>query len=291
MSTNSKANRRIFTLLVLAIAMPFIGFRISSYLEMEFWAEEWAAAVWAGAVFGSALYLSYAHRIASRQFGFNAFAPFVFLGWLGSAASVGWVANNAWYSFDSFSGFVIPDYSVRQHKNHPNHFLFKGPMEIGAANFTTEYILGAEGVDWEKPVVLEINSEGGSPQVGILIGEFIRLYNIQVEVVGKCISACTFALMSSESRYVHPRAWIGFHAAYVPLDEGERYSDPDLAFYDKWRDDRLQQLGASSDFVEKAGVRDATGGYYPSFDELNANGVTNLKKRAYLSPSELPGYL
>ena len=291
MTSHRKANISIVILLVLALIAPFIGFAVAAYLETEYWADDWAAAVWAIAALSSSLYLTYAHRIGAREFGFRALAPFMFVSWFLSVGSVGWVANNAWYNFDSFSGFVMPDYSVRQHKRHPNHFLFKGPMEIGAANFTTEYILGAEGVDWDKPVVLEINSAGGSPQVGILIGEFIRLYDIQVEVVGKCISACTFALMSSENRYVHPRAWIGFHAAYVPEEDGERYSDPDLAFYDKWRDDRLQALGATAAFISKSGVQDASGGYFPSYDQLTANGVANTQKRGYLPVDDLPGYL
>jgi len=291
MSSNSSANRKIVVLILLAGIVPVIGFFVSAHLERELWQDDGAAAVWAIAAFSSALYLTYANRIAQRTFGFKAFAPFAFLAWIGSALSVGWVTNNAWYNYDSFSGFVAPDYSVRQHQKHPNHFLFNGPMEIGAAGYMTEYILSAETVNWEEPVVLELNSEGGSPQVGILMGEFIRLYDIHIEVVGQCISACTFALMSSQSRYVHPRAWIGFHAAYVELEEGERYTDADLKFYDDWRDKRLLELGATSNFIERSGVKDASGGYFPEYDEIVNNGIANTFNRAYLSADEMPGYL
>jgi len=291
MSSNSSANLKIVVLILLAGIIPLIGFFVSAHLERELWQDDWAAAVWTIAAFSSALYLTYANRIAQRTFGLKAFAPFAFLAWIGSALSVGWVTNNAWYNYDSFSGFVAPDYSVRQHRKHPNHFLFNGPMEIGAAGYMTEYILSAEKVNWDEPVVLEINSEGGSPQVGILIGEFIRLYNIQVEVMGQCISACTFALMSSEHRYIHPRAWIGFHAAYIDAEEGPDYADADLAFYDGWRDDRLEKLGAKREFIERARVQDASGGFFPSYNELRESKISNTEKRAYLSSEKLPGYL
>jgi len=291
MRSKTTANRNIVILLILAILMPGIGFMLGAYLEIEYWADDWAAAVWAITVFSSALYLTYANRIAAKTFEFRALAPFAFVAWIASAVSVGWVANNAWYNYDSFSGYVEPDYLITQSKIYPNHFLFTGPMEIGAATDLTEYVLGAEGVDWNEPVVLEINSEGGSPQVGILIGEFIKLYDIHIEVVGQCISACTFALMSSDSRYVHPRAWVGFHAAYVELEEGERYTDADLKFYDSWRDKGLMRLGATPEFIEQAGVQDASGGYFPTYAEIVKNGIANTFNRAYLSADEMPGYL
>jgi len=291
MSSNLKSNLTIVVLISLALIVPALGFALAAYLELEHWADDWAAAVWSIAVLSSALYLTYAHKVAAREFGFSALAPFAAVAWLGSSASVGWVANNAWYNYDSFSGYVAPDYSMYQSETHPNHFIFDGPMEIGAAGDLAEYMLGADGVDREKPVVLEINSDGGSPQVGILMGEFISTYNIHVEVVGHCFSACTMALLSSDTRYIHPRAWVGFHDAYVELEDGERYTDADLAFYNQWRDDRLRQVGALEEFIEKASIKDAEGGFYPSYDEMKTNGLINVYERVYLSSSDYPAYL
>jgi len=75
------------------------------------------------------------------------------------------------------------------------------------------------------------------------------------------------------------------------LEDGERYTDADLKFYDDWRDNWLMRLGATLDFIERAGVQDAGGGYYPAYAEIVSNGIANTFNRAYLSADEMPGYL
>ena len=124
------------------------------------------------------------------------------------------------------------------------------------------------------------------------MSEFISQYDIQVEIMGKCISACTLVLLSSDRRYVHPRAWIGFHASYMTLeDNNHSYDRPSLRFYDELLMRRLEEINATAGFRAKTKIQDAKGGFFPSYDLLTIEGIINQGSRRYLDESKAPSYL
>lgn len=282
----------LFSLILATVMLPFSGFYLAAYIEDTFYEPLWASAVFDISLFLSFGCLVLTHSLSKKYWNFTLFKVIGYPYLLLVLLIVGWVSNNAWYEYDTFSGFVYPNYSVKQDTSSPNHFLFQGPMDLGAANLLTQTVLGAKGMDPNSEIVLELHSDGGSPQVGILMAEFIKQYDLNVEVMGHCASACTIAMMGSSKRYIHPRAWIGFHSAYLNSDLiDDRYDYESLKFYNDWLASRLIEVGADEVFVEKSMIEDSSGGFYPSFQELKDAGIVNLYQRTYKNSFEKPSYL
>jgi hypothetical protein len=290
--TQTNTTRTISLLLMSTLLLPVIGFYGAAYIEDTYYTPIWAAVFWSAAIGVACLSLAIAHKISVKTYKFSALKYFYMLATASAFGSIGWVSNNAWYDYDTFSGFVYPDFQVRQSTESPNQFLFDGPIVDGAERMIMSRMLGAENVDWDKPVVLEVSSDGGNPNEAIIIAEFVKQYGIHTEAVGDCISACGIILLSSHSRYIHPRAWIGFHASYMEdTPEEEMYDSPTLKFYDDWMQKRLKELGVSEAFRENAMVRDITGGYFPSYEVLREEGIVNQPSRFYRPEDKPPSYL
>ena len=290
--TQTNTTITISLLLMSTLILPVIGFYGAAYIEDAYYTPIWAAVFWSVAVGVACLSLAIAHKISVKTFQFLALKYFSIMATASVIGSIGWVSNNAWYEYDTFSGFVYPDFQVRQSTESPNQFLFDGPIVDGAERMIMSRMLGAENVDWDKPVVLEVSSDGGNPNEAIIIAEFVKQYGIHTEAVGDCISACGIILLSSHSRYIHPRAWIGFHASYMEdTPEEEMYDSPTLKFYDDWMQNRLKELGVSEAFRENALVQDITGGFFPSYEVMREEGIINQPSRLYRPEDKPPSYL
>ena len=275
MSSLSKPKtKRIAFLLLLSLLLPFIAYIVAETIEEEFFSSRKAGVFWLVVILLGLMALTRALVLAVRTTNFRALYPVLLLSAIGFSWAFGWHTSSAWYNFPTFYDYTSPGYKVEQSKEHPNQFLFSGLIKEGAEDTVIRTILGAENIDWDKPIALELFSDGGSPLEAILIREFIRHYNIQVEVVLKCISACTTILMASEHRYVHPRAWIGFHATYMDKP-----------------DEQLAKLGASPEFREQARVQDAKAGFFATYEQSKAEGITNVARRLYEDETKPPGYL
>ena len=293
MDVSSKPKtKRIAFLILLSLILPFIAYIGAEVIEEEFFSSRKAGVFWLFVILLGLMALTRAHILAVRTTNFRALYPILILSTIGFAWAFGWHSSSAWYNIPTFYDYTSSGYKVEQNKDHPNQFLFSGLIKEGAEDTVIRTILGAENVDWDKPIALELVSDGGSPQEAILIGEFVRHYNIQVEVVLKCISACTTILMASEHRYVHPRAWIGFHATYMDKpDAPPSYEAPSLKFFDEIRDEQLSKLGASSEFREHARVQDAEVGFFATYEQLKAESIINVTRRLYEDETKPPGYL
>ena len=289
----SRKRTALITLLViLTTSFPFIGFYTAALIEDKFYKPLLATFVWfsfTGLGVGSLYLIS---RIAIRHYQFNCLKPTVYIAFSTTLFLAGWISNGAWYDYYFFSSEVNADFTVRQHSEYPNHFIFNGKLAKDAGNITISRILNSEGIDLNESIVLEINSDGGSTKEAILIAEFIEHYNVRIEVLGKCISACTLILLSSESRYIHPRAWVGFHASYVvETDNDAIYDLPSLDFYDEKVELALRELGVQDEFITKSKIRDKYGGFYPSFEELISTLIANRFERTYIQEKVIPWYL
>ncbi|MCP3429578.1 hypothetical protein [Opacimonas viscosa] len=142
------------------------------------------------------------------------------------------------------------------------------------------------------PISLEMHSEGGKPTEAIILGEFIKQYDITVEILGNCISACSMVLLSSNNRYVHPKAWVGFHASYnKDKNQNVHYESNSLKFHDSNLEKLLKNVGANEAFILQALVKDAWGGFFPSFEELKQAGIANRNTRLHKQTLTIPSYL
>ena len=291
MYNNKKINKSITILILCAVSLPFIGFYTATYIEDEMFEPKLAASTWLLFMFMAIGALSLVNKNAVKYYQYSGLKPAVTLSLLITFFAAGWIANGAWYNYYFFSDYVYPEYTVYQDTEYPNQFYFEGSLEAKSGTTLIRRVMGGENVDWDKPIVLAIQSSGGSPQEAIIISEFISQYNIHIEVMGKCISACTFILLSSENRYIHPRAWIGFHATYMNKPDNEpNYDSPSLRFYDEFLEKHLSRIGVSSLFKEKATIEDAAGGFFPSYDVLQKEGVSNQDTRIYMDMNKLPNF-
>jgi len=291
-STSKPKTKRIVFLLLCAVLLPIAGYFIAADIEDTQSSPSGGLLAWSTLCLAGLGSLYIAHRIALKNHSFKALGSVALIASLVFVGTWGWIANSAWYNYYFFTEYVYPEFSVQQDDEYPNQFLFKGPLLQDSGNTVIRKILSADNVDWNQPVSLELHSDGGSPQEAILLAEFVKHYKIQIEVMGQCISACTLVLLSSDQRYIHPRAWVGFHAAYMKKAGAKpNYDQPHLRFYDKLLEIHLKRLKTSQDFQDKAKIQDAAGGFYPSYDALVEAGIANQKSRLYLDDDKVPGYL
>lgn len=292
MKKTKNRTKSITILLLCALILPFVGYYTAADIEDKLFDPQLAAFVWLCFMLLAIGSLILVNKIATKHYQFRALRPTVILAAILTLVSAGWIANSAWYKYSFFSGYISTKYTVTQNSSFPNQFLFKGRLTGGAADITIHRILSAKNLEKDKPIVLEIHSVGGTVKEAILITDFVKHYDINVEVVGKCISACTLILLSSQSRYIHPRAWIGFHAAYmVRPDRTTSYEAPALTYYDDILANYLEILGATPKFREQAKIQDSKAGFYPTYQELKEAGVINQKHRLYLPDNKAPSYL
>lgn len=66
-------------------------------------------------------------------------------------------------------------------------------------------------VDYERPSILLLRSEGGLIEIGIEIGKLLKLNRMAVFVPENCESACVIIALSGDQLYVAPDARFGFH--------------------------------------------------------------------------------
>jgi hypothetical protein len=81
--------------------------------------------------------------------------------------------------------------------------------------------------------------------------------------------AATRVLLASDYRYIHPRAWIGFHATYLIDDDNNiTYDSPHLQFFNEQVELRLRHIGVSLFFIDNVNIQYANGGFFPSYTRL-----------------------
>ena len=284
--------KRIVILILCALILPLVGSYVAAEIEDTQSSPRLALFVWLIFCIGAIALFYSAHLIAKRHYQFNAIGTLALIISLAFMSVSGWLANGAWYDYYFFSDYIKPKHTVQQHSQFPNQFLFKGKISDGAATRLIRKILNSKNVNFDKPIVLVLHSEGGSPQEAMIMAEFVTHYNIQIEVMGKCISACTRVLLASDYRYIHPRAWIGFHATYLLDDENNvTYDSPHLQFFNEQMELRLKQIGVNIFFIDNVKIQDSKGGFFPTYTRLKAEGIVNKYKKTYETEEEFPFYL
>ena len=139
-----------------------------------------------------------------------------------------------------------------------------GGLYPGTAFALRNVLDSAPGV---ATVVLE--STGGLIMEGEALSELISTRGLNTRVSGQCLSACTFALMGGMERTADPGAKIGFHASRkVPgAKPGTPAPTPEeiRVLY--------RSFGVSAGFAAKVAATPSDSMWYPSREELVAEGI------------------
>jgi len=101
-----------------------------------------------------------------------------------------------------------------------------------------------DGLD--KPMVISLDSNGGSFMPAIKIGELTRKNGWSTHVEGRCISACAIIWLAGSKKSMQPTAKIGFHQAYS--HETHQVSAPAMNILRSY----LAKLGYSKEMIEFA---------------------------------------
>lgn len=125
-----------------------------------------------------------------------------------------------------------------------------------------------------------LNSDGGSIATGRAMAETITLFNVDTEVGGRCLSACTEVFMGGRHRTLPKGSVLGFHRSYVEVPDIDKSSKSIVAEeFDIGVDAALANVkfmlehGVDIRFALKALNYERGDMWLPSRAELTAAGV------------------
>jgi hypothetical protein len=140
---------------------------------------------------------------------------------------------------------------------------FRGGLRAGSAS-ELEHILSA--VPHAK--VLHIESPGGRIAEAKKMMESVRQRSLTTYTSEYCLSAATLVLMAGKERVIAADAKIGFHAGSFPGLTPEQQRDVNDVVRST-----MQSAGISAGFIDRVLATPANEMWYPSYDEMKANGV------------------
>lgn len=139
----------------------------------------------------------------------------------------------------------------------------RGPLSAGIAKQLRDQLVMQPNT---QTVLLD--SEGGWVREGERIGRLISQFELNTHTDTECSSACAAAFVYGKRRTLSPGAYLGFHSA-----SGEG-TDP---VYIQWTNEslaqRLIELGASAEFVDRAFSTPANDIWYPTHSVLLLEGL------------------
>ncbi|HEX7115272.1 MAG TPA: hypothetical protein VF193_09075 [Steroidobacter sp.] len=161
--------------------------------------------------------------------------------------------------------------------------ILTGTFGTGSADKVRRLLEAAPGI---RTVMLD--SSGGRIREGEDIAALVREYELDTYVETRCESACTFVFLAGKDRAATPNARIGFHRpSFVGNDP--RVEAIMLANMQA----HYRAAGISQRFIDRISVTPAESMWYPTREELIANGVINRLSlggevsAAYASRAEL----
>jgi hypothetical protein len=135
---------------------------------------------------------------------------------------------------------------------------FSGGITFGVANELNGFLQAMGNVRTVK-----LNSMGGRILEAQRMSDLIRAKGLTTFVAQDCMSACTIVFLGGKERVVLSAARIGFHQ---PAFRGMTAASRRAAISTEMA--RLQRLGLSKAFAEKANVATPSGMWFPDKDEL-----------------------
>jgi hypothetical protein len=135
---------------------------------------------------------------------------------------------------------------------------FSGGISFGTAK---EFETMLKAMDNVRTV--RLNSNGGRIAEAQKISDLIRARGLSTYVTHHCVSACTIVFLGGKERYLHTTARLGFHQPYF---RGMTANEQRLAIARE--EARLQRLGLSNAFAERANAVGPSGMWFPEQSEL-----------------------
>lgn len=142
--------------------------------------------------------------------------------------------------------------------------LLKGGINDGTAESLSKALDIAPSV---TTVVLQ--STGGWVRQGNMIAKVISERGLSTYVEQECTSACTIAFLAGKERSGEPNARIGFHSFRSIGADGSSTDATDISL----AQETYRRAGLSPSFVAKVVATPHDKAWYPSHDELLAEGV------------------
>lgn len=135
---------------------------------------------------------------------------------------------------------------------------FSGGISFGTAK---EFETMLNAMDNVRTV--RLNSNGGRIAEAQKISDLIRARGLSTYVSQHCVSACTIIFLGGKQRYLLSTAKLGFHQPYF---RGMTPNDQRIAIAREQA--RLQYLGLSQAFAERANTAGPSGMWFPEQSEL-----------------------
>ena len=135
---------------------------------------------------------------------------------------------------------------------------FSGGVSFGTAK---EFETMLKAMDNVRTV--RLNSNGGRIAEAQKISDLISARGLSTYVTHQCASACTIIFLGGKQRYLQATAKLGFHQPYFP---GMTAIEKRVSIARE--EARLQKLGLSHAFAERANAASPSGMWYPEQGEL-----------------------
>jgi hypothetical protein len=157
---------------------------------------------------------------------------------------------------------------------------FSGGITFGVAQEFERFLDAMAGVR-----TVRLNSIGGRILEAQKMSDMIRSRNLSTLVAKDCLSACTIVFLAGKERMMLPTARLGFHQ---PNFRGWTAATRTAAIATE--EARLQRLGLSKAFAERANAATPDSMWFPDTDELlRERVVTGLVAPAQIARSPTDG--
>lgn len=124
---------------------------------------------------------------------------------------------------------------VAVHLEEPNALVFQGDLSQEANKRLFELYKKAQ----VKPQLLKITSGGGDVNLGMDLGEWVFQNQLDVEVIGSCLSSCAnYVFTAAKTKFLNPDSILLWHGgAHQPGLEDQLKTAGELgkAYLDAWR--------------------------------------------------------
>lgn len=199
-----------------------------------------------------------------KQFWASAAKVMIVLGVIGMFGEIGNMTGSlAEHWKIALGGQLGPEISL-QVRADGKSILLKGGINDGTAEALSKALDIAPSV-----TTVVLYSKGGWVRQGNMIAKVIAERRLNTYVEQECTSACTIAFLAGKERSAEPNAKIGFHSFRAVGANGKAGESSDL----ETARNTYRQAGLSPSFIAKVVGTSNDKVWYPSHDEMLAEGV------------------
>ncbi|GAA5316369.1 MAG: hypothetical protein AseanaTS_15730 [Candidatus Pelagadaptatus aseana] len=163
-------------------------------------------------------------------------------------------------------GDSIPESDVRVSRDG-RELVLSGGMNKGTTNRVIEVLEQNPGIE-----ILHLNSVGGWLAEATMLSRVIKQHDLTTYTSGRCMSACAYAFLSAQRRYLSEQGALGFHGVSLGSVEANDYN---LMNQDAER--LMSERGVPRSFISRALSVPSDDMWFPEHDVLlDANVVDRI---------------